>query len=212
AVADALEQVDEDAAAEQVFELGLARSVTAHQPAERGDLVGRVVVDVHVGVFAEPRAHEVDERLKRGALARVVVRMQRREVAVGVEDPPEVLEAPLLVPERVALEVEEEVAGRRIGQEREAALGLRLLEDVPVFAALARVQLEYGLLANLCPGVGGETRRRLSGGATERGERADVRREELLDLRAANAGDAREVVDAVPVRVAERVEVADRAV
>ena len=52
AVADDLEQVDEDAAAEQVVELGLARAVAAHQPPERGDLVGGVVVDVHVGVRA----------------------------------------------------------------------------------------------------------------------------------------------------------------
>ena len=51
AVADDLEQIDEDAAAEQVVELGLARAVAAHQPLQRRDLVGGVVVDVQVGVL-----------------------------------------------------------------------------------------------------------------------------------------------------------------
>ena len=110
-VAHDLEQVDEDLAAEEVVELGLARAVAPHEPAKRGDLVGRVVVDVQVGVALEPLVDEVDELLERGALGVVVVRVQRREVAVDVEDPPEVLEPALGVPERVALEVEEEVAG-----------------------------------------------------------------------------------------------------
>ena len=48
--------------------------------------------------------------LERRALGGVVVRVQRREVAVDVEDSPEVLEPAARVPERVALEVEEEVA------------------------------------------------------------------------------------------------------
>src|SRR5207253_4856098 len=44
---------------------------------------------------------------------------QRPEVPVCFEDPPQVLEAALAIPERVALEVEEEVARRGIGQQRE---------------------------------------------------------------------------------------------
>src|SRR5262249_5040987 len=43
-------------------------------------------------------------------------------------------------------------------------------------------------------------------------ERSDVYREELLDLRAADARNTREVVDRVPVLVTERPEVADLAV
>ena len=69
------------------------------------------MVDVQVGETREPLVDEVDEGLERDALRVVVVRVQRREVAVDVEDPPEVLERALGVPERVALEVEEEVAG-----------------------------------------------------------------------------------------------------
>src|SRR5207248_4668719 len=109
-VAHDADQVDEDAAAEQIVELVLARPVAAREALERGDLVLRVVVDVQVGVLAQARVHEVDELLERGALPRVVVRAERSEVALGVEDPPEVLEPAARVPERIALEVEEEVA------------------------------------------------------------------------------------------------------
>ena len=137
-----LEQVDEDAAAQQVVDLRLAGAVAAHQPAQRGDLVGGVVVDVHVGVLAQARVDEVDERLERGLLARVVVGPERREVVVRVEHAPEVLEAPVLVPERVALDVEEEVAGRGVGQEREAGVGVRREELVDGLAGLAALELE----------------------------------------------------------------------
>ena len=47
--------------------------------------------------------------------------------------------------------------------------------------------------------------------AAERRERRDSAPLELLDLAAADPGDAAEVVDRVPVRVAERLEVADAA-
>ena len=157
--------------------------------------------------------HEVDERLERLPLRLVVVRVQRREVALDVEDPPEVLEAPVLVPERVALEVEEEVARRGVGQEREAALGLRLEEAEAVRAGLARVELQLGLLAQLGPGVGGHPGRRgLGRRAPELRERRDPGGGEPLDLRPVEPGDAGEVVDRVPVGVADGLEVADRAV
>ena len=43
-------EVDEDLVAQQLVELGLARGVLPDEPLERRRLVGRVVVDVHVGV------------------------------------------------------------------------------------------------------------------------------------------------------------------
>ena len=113
------------------------------------------MVDVQVGVLGEARVDEVDELLERLPLGVVVVRVQRREVAVDVEDPPEVLERAVRVPERVALEVEEEVARRGVGQEREAGFGLLRQQPVDVLAGLARVQLELGLLAQSSPSVSG---------------------------------------------------------
>ena len=129
AAADDLVEVDEDAAPEQVVELGLARAVLAHQAAQRRDLVGGVVVDVQRRVGGEPLVDEVDEALERVALLVAGGGEDGLEAAVGVEDPPEVLEAALVVPERVALEVEEEVARRGVGEECEARLGAGL-EDL----------------------------------------------------------------------------------
>ncbi len=77
------------------------------------------MVDVHAGVFLEPFAHhgkEVDEGL---ALARAVVRPVRGEIVPDGQHAPQVLESPLVAvdrPERVALEVEEEIALVRVGQ------------------------------------------------------------------------------------------------
>ena len=171
------------------------------------------MVDVQVGMLGEARVDEVDELLEGVPLGVVVVRVQRREVAVHVEDPPEVLERAVRVPERVALEVEEEVAGRGLGEEREAGVGLLREQLVDVLPGLARVQLQLGLLAQLRPALGVDPgRHRLGGRAPERGERRDPGGSELLDLRAVDAGDAGEVVDLVPPRVAEGLEVADAAV
>ena len=110
--------------------------------------------------------HEVDELLER-ARARVAWSWACSGVKlrVDVEDAPEVLEPAARVPERVALEVEEEVARRRIGQQREAALRLRLEQDVAVASGLARRELELGLLADARERVRRKAGRRLLGGA-----------------------------------------------
>ena len=73
-------------------------------------------------------------------------------------------------------------------------------------------ELERRLLADLVERVLRKPRRRLGGRAPERSERRDAGDGELVDLGAPDARDAREVVDRVPVRLAERAEVADRAV
>ena len=77
---------------------------------------------------------------------------------------------------------------------------------------LAREELKRSLLANLVERVLRKPRRRLGRRAPERSERRDAGDGELVDLGAPDARDAREVVDPVPVRLAERAEVADRAV
>ena len=63
------------------------------------------------GCSASRALDEVDELLEGGLLLVAARGPQRGEVVVGVGDAPEVLEAAVDVPERVALEVEEEVAG-----------------------------------------------------------------------------------------------------
>ena len=133
---DDLVEVDEDLAAEQVVELLLARPVLAREPLQLGDLVGGVVVDVHRGVGGAALAEQVDHSLDGPPLLRAVVRPERAERAGGVDDSPEVLEPAAGLPERVALDVEEEVAVARRRQQHEAArrLGREHLPRVPVRA------------------------------------------------------------------------------
>ena len=70
ALADGAEQVHEHAAAQQPVDLLLARPVALGEAAERGPLVGRVVVDVHRRV-GRPAVHDqVDRALERGLLGR----------------------------------------------------------------------------------------------------------------------------------------------
>ena len=77
---------------------------------------------------------EVDERLEGRSLLLAGRRPERLERVVAVDEAPEVLEAALGVPERVALEVEEEIAGRGVGEQREAGFRLRL-EELPAVRA-----------------------------------------------------------------------------
>ena len=111
-------EVDEHLAAEQLVELGLARPVLAHQALERRPLIRRVVVDVHAGEPAAALVDQVEQALEPGALGIAVERpdavVLRDAVVVEVEPAEQVLEAaPGLVP-GVALEVEPDVAGRRL--------------------------------------------------------------------------------------------------
>ncbi len=188
AALDHLVEIDEDAAAEQVVHLGLARSVAAHQAAQRRDLVLRVVVDVQGGVLDEPGVHAIDEALERPPLARVVIGPQRVEAPADVEHAPEVLERALLVPERVAFDVEEQVAGRRVGQQRQAGERMRFEQLVHELLRLAPVELERGLATQLLERVGIDSgRARLGPG--EPGERRDPARLQALDLAPVEARD-----------------------
>jgi hypothetical protein len=87
------------------------------------------VVDVHVRIGAQALVEEVDELLDRALLALAVVRPEASEgrpAVLAPEDAEEVLEPAVGRPERVALDVEEHVAGRGLRQQLEAALWRRL--------------------------------------------------------------------------------------
>lgn len=117
------EQIDEDLRAEQRVELVLACLVAHGQALESSRLVRGVVVDVHVWVGHATRRDVVDELLERRAFLGCVVGPESGVVAVGIHEAPQVLQARRLARrvgvERVALEVEEEVPGRRFGQQSE---------------------------------------------------------------------------------------------
>ena len=210
-LADDLEEVDEDAGAQEVVDLVLARAVPAHQPLERGRLVARVVVDVQARVARASLVDEVDEVLERLLLGGAVVRPEGA-VALGVADAPEVLEPAARLPERVALDVEEEIAGRGRRQEREPARRLRRQHAVDVLAGARMVELELGLPAQRVEGRGRHSGRAVVlVGFGQLGERRDVDRGEPGDLVAADVRDATRMVIALPLRLAELLEVAERA-
>ena len=153
-------EVDQDLAAQQAVNLSLARAVSAHQALERRGLIGRVVVDVHVGVRVQARDDQVDEVLERLLLPRAVVCPDRLEAAGMVEHAEEVFQ-PLVLRPGVALHVEEEVGIGRLGQQREAelrTLGRHQLVDR--LACLALPHLQLGLLAQTRQRRGADAGRR----------------------------------------------------
>ena len=121
-------QVDQDACGEKLVDGGLAGRVLGREPQQCGLLVRRVVVDVQVGMLLAAHPDELDEVLERLLLLRPVVGPERRERRLGaglghLGDTEEILQAPPVgvpvVPHRVTLEVEEQVAGRRSGDHGE---------------------------------------------------------------------------------------------
>ena len=141
ALPDGPVEIDEDPAAQQLVDLLLAGAVAPRETLHCGRLVGRVVVDVQVRVRFEPVADEVDERLEGAPLGAggdgafldrpegverwlpVGVRADRLDDAEEVVDAVDLLGAE----ERVALDIEEEVARRRLGQHEQSLVGNQLL-------------------------------------------------------------------------------------
>ena len=114
------------------------------------------MVDVHAGVTLQPLAdhgQEVDERL---ALTGAVVRPEWVEFVSGGEDAPQVFESPFAAvecPQRVALEVEEQITLVRVGQHHQ---GLRVDDLVGRFAIHPRGGLQPRLRGQRCHGASSE--------------------------------------------------------
>ena len=120
-------QIDEAAAAEQAVERLGASPVSRDEALQCRRLVDAEVVHVQIRVRLQPRQHEVQERLAHRALVRgrecPAVLVRPGPVDLAERPAGQVLEA-AVAEERIALEIEEHVAPRRLGQPREAALGL----------------------------------------------------------------------------------------
>ena len=145
-------QVDEHLAAQEDVQLVLADGVAAHQALEGPRLVPAVVIDVHYGPAASPLHDEGDELVERAALLLGRMCPQRpidRLALLFNEDAEQVLQ-PVLVHERIGLEVQEHVARRRCGQRGEAAgVGGRPGRDqlVPDDTVGVLLKLQPGLCA-----------------------------------------------------------------
>ncbi len=167
-------EVDEDAVAQQLVDVVLAHAVPGGEPQQRRRLVGRVVVDVQVGPAAAPGGEVLDEVDEGAPLLRPVVGPEGPEpwrAGVDLDHPEEVLQAPgrrpALLPQRVALEVEEDVALAGAGH---PAQGVGVDDLVPDAA------LGVGVLGELEAGLRAEA---LEHRRADVGDRALVGREVL---------------------------------
>ena len=121
ALADDVEKVDQDLAAEQPVDLVDAGPVALHQALDGAGLVAAVVVDVHLRVRVESIDDQADEPLEGSLLCFL---RGRPDVDVAglpidlLDDPEQVFEADLGRP-RVRLDVEEEVPRRRLREARD---------------------------------------------------------------------------------------------
>ena len=167
-------EVDEHFLAQEVVDLALARPVLAHQPRERGALVGGVVVDVEARMAAAALDDPVDEPLEHRALAVAVARPEclvaHLAGLVPVAEPEEELEPARGVVERVPLEVEPHVAEVGYGQEAEPALHLVGQELVEMHPRLATAKLELCLVTHLLEALGPQAVRRAAAGRRQRPE------------------------------------------
>jgi hypothetical protein len=129
------------------------------------------VIDVHSrearAALADPVEEPLEARILLVAVERPDAVVLRDALVVEVDPSEQVLEpARRLVP-GIALEVEPDVARVRLGQEREAALGLEREELVLELAGLAPVELETRLVAELGERLGAELRNPMLGRGRE---------------------------------------------
>ena len=170
-----------------------------HQTLERGRLVVRVVVDVHVREAGKPFGQEVDEPLKREPLLGPVMRPECAELAIRGDDAEEVLQAAPGVVERVALNIEEDVAfGWSRQQLKPAPLDQRQqLEEV--LASDPMPVLEFSLTAKPLEDLRALLGAKLDIGGREAFKRRDPGVGELLHPGAAHVRDKAQVVVLLPL-------------
>ena len=192
----------------------------AHEPLERGRLVRRVVVDVHLREARVPLDDEVDQPLERALLAGQrdvgrlvgVERPDGRELAVDVDHAEEVVDA-VVERVRVALEVEEQVAGDRAregwrarARDRSARPAWASSSSWIGFGSAATLDLDAGLLAHaLDAGCARPVEWRVERDR-RRGQSHDgvqLAGDERLALPGGDAGDEREVVVSTPSQLAQ---------
>src|SRR5271166_951674 len=223
---DAIE-VDELFRAQQEIDFLLPARVAAHEAFQRGGFIRGVMIDVQVGMRLQAGDHEVDEALESGLFLVAGKRPVRnrceraarlcgltplsppgwtrgwpegpddgavRRLAEGVAE--HKFDA-ALADERVALEVEEHVARRRLRKAREAEAGLCRQKLEQHFPGRASLDLDLGLLADsrvrrrsAARGLPGERQRH----RRERRHGADALPLQFLDLNLGRAGDEREMI------------------
>ncbi len=197
-------QVDEHAAAQPLVDDVFADTVARGERAQVGALVGGVVVDVQVGVHGTAGldvGEEVDERLP---LVGEAVRPVGSEVGVRIDHSEQVVDAPLarvvLGVERVALEVEVEVAGARGGQCVQRAGGAHRHGRRTAGGGPGGLCLEVGLDAQRVERRAGDARLLRDGGSgavVDAGQLAQGRDADGAELRPLRSGEPGHLADVV---------------
>ena len=220
-------EIDEDAAPQQPIHILLASAVAACEPLDRRRLVRGVVIDVQVRIGSQPIRDQVDERLERGALSCRGDRSafdrpegMKRRLAVrfnppGLDHAEEIVDAVDLVraEERVTLDIEEEIAGRRFREHQQAIVrherSLAISRRWDAFCNHPALALAAHLDLRLCADV----RQRLPSGAGdpvgkwsrrlgEPGPRGDIDCVERMPLDAGQVRHQRQIVVRPPLRTA----------
>src|SRR6266478_6593072 len=197
-------EIDEDLAAQETIDLFLARRVAAHEALQRGGLVRGVVIDVHARITREACDHEVDEVLEGRLLGLPIDRPECSVLALVQRVAEEVFEAAVR-DERIALDVEEDVARRWFGKQREAPSGLKI-EVLLVGSALeAAGELDPRLLARAGERLGATAPRfpeEWKRYVREARERRDVSVGELAPLQPCDPRDEGKMVGVVAFLIA----------
>lgn len=163
------------------------------------------MVDVQVGMRLQPRADEVEKALEGALLAGAVDALERREppLRIGVLHAPQILEAARRLEERIALDVEEDVAGRWRRQQAEAALRLRR-QQLVVMTSSARCYLQPRLTHQPLLRLRRDAGRRRGIECGERRDGRDAFRLEALDLVAPHPRHQAQMVIVFALRLAVR--------
>ena len=105
-------EIDEPLAPEKAVKLLLARGIPAHEALEGTGFVCREMIDMQVGILRPTRHDEIDELLERGLLTSGIERPPAEGCwLVGRRGrPAEQIFEPADTDERVALDIEEDVA------------------------------------------------------------------------------------------------------
>ena len=203
-----------------------------HQPFERRPFGVVVVVHVHVGELPATRREMIDERRRRGRFLGLVVRPERGELPLAggrlLDEAEQEEQLGVGMPERMTLEVEEDVAvvGRRQRGEPDRVGRIEVVDQRGmVGVGRCGEQLERRLVVGCVAGLhleSGLTHERLATGGVdaghltiEFGQRGDRRHAILLEREAiggANSGHVNERVGCAPGGLAHQLELAELAV
>ena len=104
------------------------------------------MIDVHRGIHTECGEDAIDHVFERAFLLGRVRRPERRVAVARVGDAEEIFAA-AVEREPIALEIEEQIAARRLGQAQEAVLGSERQHLMLSPLHAARLELDRGLVA-----------------------------------------------------------------